>query len=212
MLVAFFIILAVAVIIALAYNATSDKNTRRSRPSSGVSAKSEDADTTSAQQLAQELVETAEVPQSSPDRQKEHEAIRDKIVEQDGLTSLWRIKFEVKGGSYRSEAAQEEYICLTPGNELKLKAEPDNAYDEYAVRVYSDRKFIGYVDRKHSRAVAYVLEQMCDAECLVWDNSYADELDEPEYMEACLFVSDAFKNEERVRGFIPPIDQDERNR
>lgn len=162
----------------------------------------------SVKQLAQELVDTAEVPQSSYDRQKESEAIRDKIVEQDGLASLWRIKFEVKGGSFRSEAAQEEYICLTPGNELKLKAEPDNAYDEYAVRVYSDRKFIGYVDRKHSRAVAYVLEQMCDAECLVWDNSYADELDEPEMMEACLFISPAFKNEDRVRGFIPPIDQD----
>lgn len=162
----------------------------------------------SVKQLARELVDTAEVPKSSYDRQKEYEAIRDKIVEQDGLTSLWRIKFEVKGGSYRSEAAQEEYICLTPGNELKLKAEPDNAYDEYAVRVYSDRKFIGYVDRKHSRAVAYVLEQMCDTECLVWDNSYADELDEPEMMEACLFISPAFKNEDRVRGFIPPIDQD----
>ena len=162
----------------------------------------------SVKQLAQELVDTAEISQSSLDRQNESEAIRDKIVEQEGLASLWRIKFEVKGGSYRSEAAQEEYICLTPGNELKLKAEPDNAYDEYAVRVYSDRKFIGYVDRKHSRAVAYVLEQMCDAECLVWDNSYADELDEPEMMEACLFISPAFKNEDRVRGFIPPIDQE----
>ena len=162
----------------------------------------------SVKQLAQELVDTAEVPQSSYDRQKEYEAIRDKIVEQDGLTSLWRIKFEVKGGTYRSEAAQEEYICLTPGNELKLKAEPDNAYDEYAVRVYSDRKFIGYVDRKHSRAVSYVLEQFCAAECLVWDNSYADDLDEPEMMEACLFISPAFKNEDRVRGFIPPIDQE----
>lgn len=212
MLVAFFIILAVAVIIALVYNATSDKNTGRSRPSSGVSAKSEDADTTSAQQLAQELVETAEVPSSTLDRQNEYEELRDKIVEQEGLTSLWRIKFEVKGGAYRSEAAQEEYICLTPGNELKLKPEPDNDHDEHAVRVYSDRKFIGYVDRSHSRAVSYVLERLCDTECLVWDNSYANDVDEPEYMEACLFVSDAFKNEERVRGFIPPIDQDERNR
>ena len=165
----------------------------------------------SVKQLAQELVDTAEVPQSSYDRQKEYEAIRDKIVEQDGLTSLWRIKFEVKGGTYRSEAAQEEYICLTPGNELKLKAEPDNAYDEYAVRVYSDRKFIGYVDRKHSRAVSYVLEQFCAAECLVWDNSYADDLDEPEMMEACLFISPAFKNEDRVRGFIPPIDRDKQD-
>lgn len=202
-MVAFFIVLALIVVIALAYNATSDDQPN------GVQ-KPEEEIPSSVKQLAQELVDTAEVPQSSYDRQKEYEAIRDKIVEQDGLTSLWRIKFEVKGGSYRSEAAQEEYICLTPGNELKLKAEPDNAYDEYAVRVYSDRKFIGYVDRKHSRAVAYVLEQMCDTECLVWDNSYADDLDEPEMMEACLFISPAFKNEDRVRGFIPPIDQDKK--
>lgn len=207
MLVAFFIILAVAVIIALAYNATSDKNSRRSRPSSSGSVKSEDADTSSAKQLAQNLVETVEVPVSSIERQKEYEALRDKIIEQEGLTSLWRIKFEVKGGAYRSEAAQEEYLCLTPGNELKLKPEPDNEHDEFAVRVYSDRKFIGYVDRKHSHAVSYVIEQLCDTECLVWDNSYANDVDEPEYMEACLFVSDAFKNEERVRGFIPPIDK-----
>lgn len=165
----------------------------------------------SVKQLARELVDTAEVPQSSYDRQKEYEAIRDKIVEQDGLTSLWRIKFEVKGGTYRSEAAQDEYICLTPGNELKLKPEPDNEHDEYAVRVYSDRKFIGYVDRKHSRAVSYVLEQMCDAECLVWDNSFANDVEEPEMMEACLFISQAFKNEERVRGFIPPIDRDKQD-
>ena len=165
----------------------------------------------SVKQLARELVDTAEVPQSSYDRQKEYEELRDKIVEQDGLTSLWRIKFEVKGGSYRSEAAQEEYICLIPGNELKLKPEPDNEHDEYAVRVYSDRKFIGYVDRKHSRAVSYVLEQMCDAECLVWDNSFANDVEEPEMMEACLFISKAFKNEERVRGFIPPIDRDKQD-
>ena len=212
MLVAFFIILAVAVVIALAYNATSDENTSRSRPSSGVSVKSDDAVTSSAKQLAHDLVETAQVPRSAIDRQNEYEELRDKIVEQEGLTSLWRIKFEVKGGSYRSEAAQEEYICLTPGNELKLKPEPDNEHDEYAVRVYSDRKFIGYVDRKHSRAVSYVLEQLCDTECLVWDNSYANDVDDPEYMEACLFISPAFRNEERVRGFIPPIDQDERSR
>lgn len=161
----------------------------------------------SVKQLAQDLVETTEVPVSLIDRQREYEEIRDKIVAQEGLTSLWRIKFEVKGGTYRSEAAQEEYICLTPGNELKLKPEPDNEHDEYAVRVYSDRKFIGYVDRKHSRAVSYVLEQFCATECLVWDNSFANDIEEPEMMEACLFISPAFKNEERVRGFIPPIDK-----
>ena len=165
----------------------------------------------SVKQLAQDLVETTEAPVSLIDRQREYEEIRDKIVAQEGLTSLWRIKFEVKGGTYRSEAAQDEYICLTPGNELKLKPEPDNEHDEYAVRVYSDRKFIGYVDRKHSRAVSYVLEQMCDAECLVWDNSFANDVEEPEMMEACLFISQAFKNEERVRGFIPPIDRDKQD-
>lgn len=162
-------------------------------------------------QLAQDLVETTETPVSLIERQKEYEEIRDKIVAQEGLTSLWRIKFEVKGGTYRSESAQDEYICLTPGNELKLKPEPDNEHDEYAVRVYSDRKFIGYVDRKHSRAVSYVIEQMCDAECLVWDNSFANDVEEPEMMEACLFISQAFKNEERVRGFIPPIDRDKQD-
>lgn len=200
-MVAFFIVLAIIVVIALAYNATSDDQPN------GVQ-KPEEEIPSSVKQLARELVDTAEISQSSLDRQKESEAIRDKIVEQEGLASLWRIKFEVKGGSYRSEAAQEEYICLTPGNELKLKAEPDNAYDEYAVRVYSDRKFIGYVDRKHSRGVSYVLEQMCDTECLVWDNSFANDVEEPEMMEACLFISPAFKNEDRVRGFIPPIDQE----
>lgn len=203
-MVAFFVILGIVLFfigIAACISKSGDEQQNRVQ-------KPEEEIPSSVKQLARELVDTAEVPQSSYDRQMEYEAIRDKIVEQDGLTSLWRIKFEVKGGSYRSEAAQEEYICLTPGNELKLKAEPDNANDEYAVRVYSDRKFIGYVDRKHSRAVAYVLEQMCDAECLVWDNNYADELDEPEMMEACLFISPAFRNEDRVRGFIPPIDQD----
>lgn len=205
-MVAFFVILGIVLFfagIAACISQMSDDQQNEAR-------KSEEEIPSSVKQLAQELVDTAEVPQSSYDRQKEYEAIRDKIVEQEGLASLWRIKFEVKGGSYRSEAAQEEYICLTPGNELKLKAEPDNVYDEYAVRVYSDRKFIGYVDRKHSRAVAYVLEQMCDTECLVWDNSYADDLDEPEMMEACLFISPEFKNEDRVRGFIPPIDRDKR--
>ena len=163
-------------------------------------------------QLAQDLVETTQAPSSTVETQQEYVELRDKIIEQEGLRSLWRIKFEVKGGSYRSEAAQDEYICLTPGNELKLKPEPDNEYDEHAVRVYSDRKFIGYVDRQHSRAVSYVLEQMCDTECLVWDNNYANDLDEPEMMEACLFVSPAFKNEDRVRGFSPPIDQDQHYR
>ncbi len=201
MLIALLIILVVVALLALGYAGLDND--------SSASPKTEPVKD-DIKQLAQDLVETAEVPVSLIDRQNEYEEIRDKIVEQDGLTSLWRIKFEVKGGTYRSEAAQDEYICLTPGNELKLKPEPDNEHDEYAVRVYSDRKFIGYVDRKHSRAVSYVLEQMCDTECLVWDNSFANDVEEPEMMEACLFISPAFKNEERVRGFIPPIDQDKK--
>jgi len=200
MLIALLIILVVVALLAFGYKGLNSDSSATS--SSKSNPKQDDV-----KQLAQDLVETTEVPVSLIDRQKEYEELRDKIVAQDGLTSLWRIKFEVKGGTYRSEAAQDEYICLTPGNELKLKPEPDNEHDEYAVRVYSDRKFIGYVDRKHSRAVSYVLEQFCAAECLVWDNSFANDIEEPEMMEACLFISSAFRNEERVRGFIPPIDK-----
>lgn len=71
------------------------------------------------------------------------------------LMSLQGIVIEVVGAYYRSEAAKEKYCSLRIGDKVSLKLDPDNLYDDTAVKVMAQNCFIGYVPKKYSNAIYY---------------------------------------------------------
>lgn len=115
--------------------------------------------------------------------------------------SIW---FYVVGGIYRTNAAQEEYCMLTKGEGVKLKMEPDNIHDRFAVKVMSSGKHIGYVPREESRAVFQVLKQDCVSECIVKDNHYANTNDDPDLMEVLVFIKPEFIDKWRLGAYFAP--------
>lgn len=48
--------------------------------------------------------------------------------------------------------------CLSEGDDVKLRREPDNKYDENAVAIYSPRGKIGYIPAKHAFWVARAID------------------------------------------------------
>jgi hypothetical protein len=63
------------------------------------------------------------------------------------------IFFEVVGIFYRGEDAEDEALGLKAGEKIKLVKEPHNKYDEYALKVYSDNVWIGYVDHPNNKKI-----------------------------------------------------------
>lgn len=60
---------------------------------------------------------------------------------------------KVVGGNYRTQAAREVYATLKVGDKVTLKVDPDNEYDDTAVKVYAKRCHIGYVPEKFSSVI-----------------------------------------------------------
>ena len=117
------------------------------------------------------------------------------------------VSFFVNGGQYRTEAAQEEYCILSVGMDVKLKAEPENKYDKYAVKVMSSRKHIGYVSKEESKLVYQVVEQGCVSDCIVIDNDYAKENYIPKLMHVRLFITSDFVNKWELDGYDDPVEK-----
>ena len=63
------------------------------------------------------------------------------------------IFFEVVGIFYRGEDAEDEALGLKAGEKIKLVKEPHNEYDKYALKVYSDNVWIGYVDHPNNKKI-----------------------------------------------------------
>lgn len=123
-----------------------------------------------------------------------------------GLYSKERsIDFFVNGAQFRTHAAQEEYCILSVGMDVRLKAEPENMYDKYAVKVFSSRKHIGYVSKDVSKHVFQVVEQGCVSDCVVIDNSYANKNDSPKLMHVRLFIKPKFVNHWNLDGYEDPV-------
>lgn len=115
------------------------------------------------------------------------------------------IDFFVNGGNYRSSAAQEEYCSLCVGLDVQLKNEPENEHDEFAVKVMSSRKHIGYVSKKESQLVFQVVEQKCVSDCFVIDNAFAEENNIPKLMHVRLFIKPEFVDEWGLDGYEDPV-------
>lgn len=48
---------------------------------------------------------------------------------------------------------------LREGDQLSLKREPQNQYDQYAVEVYLEREKLGYLPRKENKIIARMMDQ-----------------------------------------------------
>lgn len=59
----------------------------------------------------------------------------------------------VVGLYYRPAAARVAVEELSPGDTLRLEPDPDNKFDEYAIKVFSGDIHIGYIP---SRLAAYL--------------------------------------------------------
>lgn len=68
------------------------------------------------------------------------------------------------GMTYRSKAAKEVYYTLKIGDKISLKPDPDNQYDETAVKVYAKRCHIGYIPQKYSSQIYWhcILNKILD--------------------------------------------------
>ncbi len=67
------------------------------------------------------------------------------------------------GMSYRSNAAKEVYCTLKIGDKISLKPEPDNKYDDTAVKVFAKRCHIGYIPQNYSNTIYWycILNKIC---------------------------------------------------
>lgn len=74
------------------------------------------------------------------------------------------------------------------GDILELEREPSNKHDPFAVKVFYDDQFIGYVEREFSEEVSKLIDSGVDYECEVfdcsaeWDTKYTDSGREVEYV------------------------------
>jgi len=50
--------------------------------------------------------------------------------------------------------------CMEPGDALQLCAEPENPYDEFAVRILWKGGMLGYVPRSDNRHISRLLQQV----------------------------------------------------
>ena len=148
-MVAFFVVLALIAVIALAYNATSDDKTRRSQTGHRAPDDVPIADT------------GPTIKVKSPAK-SELASFTRKKKDKDSLDLYDKhsdILFAVKGLSYRDEQAQAAAKLCDKGDRLILKREPDNPADENAVQVYTmTGQMIGYVERQYAETVAELID------------------------------------------------------
>lgn len=69
-------------------------------------------------------------------------------------------RFDLAGANFRPSSAQGRTLGLKPGDHAFLERDPDNQYDDNAVRVLTegDRDFIGFVPREMAATIAPLLD------------------------------------------------------
>ena len=62
-----------------------------------------------------------------------------------------QVQYEMKGLYYRPEEAKEKIVEWPLNRPVTLIREPDNQYDNFAVKVCCDEQHVGYIPRDYSR-------------------------------------------------------------
>lgn len=92
----------------------------------------------------------------------------------------------VVGAWYRTKRAQDVYMHLAPSEPISLKPEPDNIYDNFAVKVMSNRFHIGYVPKEDSKNITEIINSGKIAGSFVYENG--DYGLEPEGMKIVIYL------------------------
>lgn len=108
----------------------------------------------------------------------ENEAVLKSIA--DEYKAYFSMDIEVKGIYYRSKLAKETIPFLNVHDEIKLRKEPKNEYDPYAVKVMYDRIHLGYVPADVSKRITELIDHKVikkivvkyagDAKLYQWDD------------------------------------------
>lgn len=104
--------------------------------------------------------------------EKQREQLREAVKKSDSLIDDCQgVIMNVVGMAYRSKAAKEVYYTLKIGDKITLKPEPDNEYDDTAVKVFAKRCHIGYIPQDYSNTIyGYcILDKICG--CYVIEES-----------------------------------------
>jgi HIRAN domain len=73
----------------------------------------------------------------------------------------------IVGAHFRPSEAKALYNSLTLGDEVILRAEPDNAYDPMAVMVLYEDEHIGYIARQNNYQVSEWLQDGGEVEAKI---------------------------------------------
>jgi len=66
----------------------------------------------------------------------------------------------IAGTQYHDIATHKDLARLELGAVLRLKREPDNRYDTYAIRVETDAgEMVGYIPKHQNRTIARIMDQ-----------------------------------------------------
>lgn len=68
---------------------------------------------------------------------------------------------KVVGAHFRGSDAKEASASLEKGTTLRLEREPENAYDSFAIKVFLEDLWIGYIEKGQA---AWIAGQMDDGE------------------------------------------------
>jgi len=74
--------------------------------------------------------------------------------------------FTVAGISFRTPAERAIALSLQPGDKLTLEPEPTNQFDPFAVKILKDGAHIGFIPKDCSAAVAFILANGGEYECV----------------------------------------------
>lgn len=106
------------------------------------------------EQRTKELLKRKEEEEA---KRAEQEAIYKSIAEE--YRNCASMDIEVKGIFARSARAKDLVPILNVNDEIKLRPEPTNPYDPYAVKVMCDRIHLGYVPAEDSKLITELIIQ-----------------------------------------------------
>lgn len=81
------------------------------------------------------------------------------------------------GLQFRAAEAKQVVLGLIVGDELTLEREPENPYDENAIRVLKDDEHIGYLEKIANPPIAMAMDEGKTLTCTVADIYLPDDND-----------------------------------
>lgn len=142
------------------------------------------------------------------DRKKRREVAVHFLSSLDQRNMQYYCDYQVMGGWYRSDAAKQVHRLLTSGERVSLKQDPNNSYDDYAVKVVAKHCFIGYLESGSVEAYVALERGLVDKVEVLRNDGYPSDIDGL-YVRV-IFEREALTHDTFINYFIPDDDDYER--